>query len=75
MNGFCVFSIQINWINQDLVIPENLPIIQQSSIPVVAYTVRSYEDMTKALDAGITQMLVSDIIQAKEYIQQYFTDQ
>lgn len=59
----------------DLLTTENLPIIQQSTIPVVAYTVRSYNDMAKALDAGITQILVSDIAQAKQYIQQYFTNQ
>lgn len=59
----------------DLLIPENLPIIKQSNIPVVAYTIRSYDDMAKALNAGITQILVSDIAQAKLYIQQYFENQ
>jgi len=59
----------------DLLTPANLSIIQQSTIPVVAYTVRSYDDMAKVLDAGIEQILVSDIKKAKEYIQQYFINQ
>gem|GEM_PF-4523015 len=31
--------------------------------------------MEKVLDAGISQVLVSDINQAKEYIQQYVNQQ
>ncbi len=59
----------------DLITPETVGIIQQSSIPVIAYTVRSYDDMAKVLDSGISQVLVDDINQSKEYIQQYLTDQ
>ena len=58
------------WLN--LLTPENIPVIQQSTIPVVAYTISSYDDMTIALDVGIIQILVSDIVQAKTYINKYF---
>lgn len=58
-------------IGLDLIVPENEDRIKQSTIPVVAYTIRSYDDMAKALNADIHQVLVDDINKAKEYVKQY----
>lgn len=58
-------------IGLDLIVPENKDTIKQSTIPVVAYTIRSYDDMAKALNANIHQVLVDDINKAKEYVEQY----
>lgn len=63
--------LAVYFLGLDLITPETIGIIQQSTIPIVAYTVRSYDDMAKVLDTGISQVLVDDINQAKEYIQQY----
>jgi len=58
----------------DLLTTENIAIIQESTIPVVAYTIRSYEDMAQVLDSGIRNILVANIDEAIEYIQQYYED-
>gem|GEM_PF-2285517 len=58
-------------IGLDLISPDTINIIEKSVIPVVAYTIRSYEDMAKVLDTNITQILVDDITKANIYINQY----
>jgi glycerophosphoryl diester phosphodiesterase len=51
---------------------ENLSTIQSANIPVFAYTVRSYEEMEIALNAGIAHILVSNISDAIQYIKRYY---
>jgi glycerophosphoryl diester phosphodiesterase len=46
--------------------------IQNSTIPIFAYTVRSYEQMEKVLDSGITNILVSNINDALSYMKKYY---
>lgn len=68
--------ISLYLIGTDLVTSENMPLIEKNTIPLVWYTVRSYEDMQTMLDAGIKTILVDSIANAIGYLEQYFsTDQ
>ncbi len=66
-SGIQSYLLGLQFIDQ-----ENYPAIQNSSIPVFAYTVRSYEDMAQVLDSGIRNILVADMNDAIAYINRYY---